>query len=141
MGALMAGQLALQLCIGIGTNYMAITTTFKAPFYMFAAISAFTLVGMFFFMPETRFNRQGNELLPRVQAKDFAEFRRNLGTTASTGEQAPTSFTFVKQLKIWSTKEKGCKDHNVLYFFKRMAIYLLSPAMWWNAGLNTIMCG
>lgn len=141
MGALMAGQLALQLCIGIGTNYMAITTSFKAPFYMFAAISAFTLVGMFLFMPETRFDREENELLPRVKVTDFPEFRRNLGAHNAGEGQDSTTFTLAKQLKPWATKERGRKDHSVVHFFKRMTVYLLSPTMWWNAGLNTIMCG
>ncbi|KAI1841599.1 hypothetical protein JX266_012252 [Neoarthrinium moseri] len=136
IGALMGTQLALQLGLSIATNYMAVTTSFQAPFFMFAAISAFTLVGMFFIMPEVRYNRDGNSLLPRIKLSEYASFKKTLGTS---GEYKP--FTLARQLQPISPRVKGSPNHSVVWFFKRMGVYALSPIMWWNAGLNTIMCG
>lgn len=139
LGVLMAGQLVLQLSFSIATNYMAIKVGFQGPFFMFTGIAAATLVGLFFVMPESRYDREDNHLLPRVKVSDYPAFRKAVGTGSADGEFK--EWTLRRQVKPWSTKVKGSKHHSVFWFFKRMSVYLLSPAMWWNAGINTIMCG
>ncbi|KAH9900105.1 hypothetical protein F4778DRAFT_740095 [Xylariomycetidae sp. FL2044] len=115
---------------------MAVQLSFTAPFFMFAGIAAASLVGMFLVMPESRYDRRGNDRLPKVRLADYAAFRKTVG---STGEYEP--WTLARQIKPWASRISGHKEHSVWWFFKRMAVYTLSPAMWWNAGINTIMCG
>lgn len=138
LGIVMAGQMILQLGLSIATNYMAITIGFKTPFLMFAGVAAATLVGFFFFLPETRYLRDENYDLPRVRLDEFPAFRRRVAAGVS-GQYEP--FTVKKQLKPWASKISGSDTNSVRWFFKRMGKHSLSPIMWWTVGINTIMCG
>ena len=133
-----ASDCLLQNAFSITTTYMAITLGFKIPLLMFSGFSAFTFVALFLVMPETRYNRKGHELLPKVLKKEYKAFRDSIMSKIGS-DFAP--YTLSRQLAILSWPEKGNKDHSILDFVKRVAMYGLSPILWWNALLNTVISG
>lgn len=94
---------------------------------MFAAIAAFTLVGMLVVMFESRYDRGDNNVLPRVKLDKYDAFKKRIGTD---GEVKPS--TIARQLRPVSRRVRGSPNHSVLWFFKRMGKYTLSPVMWYS---------
>jgi MFS family permease len=134
LGVLMMGQLALQLVFAIATNYMAVSTGFKWPFVLFSCISAGTFIGLWVFMPETRYERrsgQNNE----ITLKEHAAIRK---AHNSTGEFP--HFGLKRQMRFWVGRGSG-PDRDFFLIFRRIGTMLFHPVVWWSALLNAVITG
>lgn len=135
LGVLMMGQLALQLAFAIATNYMAVTEGFKWPFVLFSCLSAATFVGLWFFMPETRYERGLESISREVTVEEHKELRKTLG---ENGEFP--AFGWKQQWTWWVGKGSG-PDSNFFLIFKQMGAMMLHPVVWWCALLNAVVTG
>jgi MFS family permease len=135
LGVLMMGQLALQLVFAIATNYMAVSTGFKWPFVLFSCISAGTFIGLWIFMPETRYERRSGQNNLEIALKEHTAIRKTLN---STGEFP--HFGLKRQMSFWVGKGSG-PDRDFFLIFRRMGTMLLHPVVWWSALLNAVITG
>ncbi|KIM93414.1 hypothetical protein OIDMADRAFT_74174, partial [Oidiodendron maius Zn] len=135
LGVLMMGQLALQLIFAIVTNYMAVSTGFKWPFALFSCISAGTFIGLFIFMPETRYEQRSEQDDIEITLKEHTAIRKELN---STGEFP--HFGLKRQMSLWVGKGSG-PDRDFFLIFRHMGTMLLHPVIWWSALLNAVITG
>lgn len=130
LGVVMMGPLALQLAFAIATNYMAVTAGFRWSFVFFALTSFLSFVGIFFCMPETRFNRESSdERQSQITLSAYPAFREGLATN-----------TLRQNLTVWVGKGTG-EDSEFFNIFKKMFRVSWDPTIWWIALINTVITG
>ncbi|CAK7212782.1 hypothetical protein SCUCBS95973_001583 [Sporothrix curviconia] len=137
LGAMIMGQQGLTLVLAIGTNYMAVNMGFQWPFIIVTIISACTLVGLFFLMPETRFrgHRDAEDNNTKIAVSEHKAFRQMIN---QSGEFPP--FTWRRQLSLFGDRY-DTRGPDTVAFAKRIGMFFFSPITWWCALLNAVSAG
>lgn len=103
-------------------------------FVMFSAVIGLSLIGLFFVMPETRYNRD----LAAQEEITLAEHK--MTRSSYSGSREYPAFGYARQIRLWNGAGTG-PDSHFFNIFKRMGFLLLEPVIWWIALLNTVITG
>ncbi|KAL3462662.1 major facilitator superfamily domain-containing protein [Aspergillus heterothallicus] len=129
LGAVVMLQLALQAGLSIIVTYVAIRTTLRWTFVMYACLAAFCFVWMFLAMPETRRDRFHQEDRHPTTAAAHRQARRSLPT-----------MTLKESFTAGHTSSNG-PGRDFIHLVRQLLMALTSPTNWWCILLTTVTTG
>lgn len=136
MGVVLNAGYALFYILSTTVPFMKTTPSYKGPYWLFAGLTIFCMLGFFIFMPEVYYDRsQQSERRDAMSAAQHKEMKRSAAFVSNK-----SIFSFTRQLNIWSGRASG-DEGDFFFIYKRMARLLLNPTIWWNGILNATITG
>lgn len=132
MGVVLNCGYALFYILCISLPYMTTTPAYFGPHYVFIGIISLCILGFFFLMPETRYDRVANPPaamhMTRGQHRDLQHALKS------------SPYPLSVQLCLWSGRTPGSEGH-IIDIFSRMAHLATDWRILWCGLLNTVITG
>ncbi|KAL3462804.1 major facilitator superfamily domain-containing protein [Aspergillus heterothallicus] len=132
MGVVLNCGYALFYILCISLPYMTTTPAHAGPYYVFIGMIVLCILGFYFIMPETQYDRISN---PPAAAYMTRQQHRELKDALKD-----TPYPLAIQLRLWSGPAAGREGH-ILDIFHRIAYLAFDWRIWWCGLLNTTITG
>jgi MFS family permease len=136
MGVVLNVGYAIFYILSTTVPFMKTTPSYKVPYWLFAGLTIFCMLGFFIFMPEVYYDR--SQQPERRDAMSTAQHKAMKQSAAYVSNRS--NFRLTRQLSIWSGRASG-HEGDFFFIYKRMGRLLLNPTIWWNGILNATVTG